>query len=115
MPAPDSQVPVRVYMPPTGALPLPVTIWIHGGGWVQGSIETNDTTCRFLTVASGSVVVSVDYRLSPMTKFPGAVEDWLNALVEKMRQTLRDILEKAKFTADQWDIEKPRREWLYDY
>jgi len=52
-----------------------VTIWIHGGGWVQGSIETNDTTCRFLAVASESIIVSVDYRLSPMTKFPGATED----------------------------------------
>jgi acetyl esterase len=75
VPAPDGPVPVRVYMPPAGSMPLPVTIWIHGGGWVQGSIETNDTTCRFLAVASESIIVSVDYRLSPMTKFPGATED----------------------------------------
>jgi acetyl esterase len=65
---------VRVYTP-EGTGPFPVTIWIHGGGWVQGSIETNDTTCRFLTLGSASIVVSVDYRLSPMTKFPGASED----------------------------------------
>ncbi|ETO26653.1 hypothetical protein RFI_10483 [Reticulomyxa filosa] len=45
----------------------------------------------------------------------GAVEDWLNGLVEMMRQTLRELLGKAKFTADQWELEKPRHEWLYDY
>eukprot|EP01084_Bolivina_argentea_P009096 17033_1 len=45
----------------------------------------------------------------------GAVEDWLNGLVEVMRQTLREILAKAKFSADQWELEKPRHEWLYDY
>jgi len=45
----------------------------------------------------------------------GAVEHWLNGLVECMRQTLREILAKAKFSADQWELEKPRHEWLYDY
>merc|ERR1719410_1951716 len=45
----------------------------------------------------------------------GAVEDWLNGLVEVMRQTLREILAKAKFTADQWELEKPHHVWLYDY
>lgn len=85
---PDGPVRVRVYTPPSAGNPAPVTIWIHGGGWVQGSIETNDATCRFLTVASGSIVVSVDYRLSPMTKFPGASEDcyavaeWVKANAE---------------------------------
>jgi acetyl esterase len=71
---PAGPVPIRIYTP-EGTGPFPVTIWIHGGGWVQGSIETNDTTCRLLTVASGSIIVSVGYRLSPMTKFPGAAED----------------------------------------
>jgi acetyl esterase len=72
--APGGPVTVRVFTP-EGDGPLPVAIWIHGGGWVQGSIDTNDATCRFLAEASGAIVVSVEYRLSPMTKFPGALDD----------------------------------------
>lgn len=45
----------------------------------------------------------------------GAVEDWLNGLVGMMRATLTDILGKAKFTADHWEIEKARDVWLFDY
>ncbi|XXQ31198.1 Dynein heavy chain, cytoplasmic [Plasmodiophora brassicae] len=45
----------------------------------------------------------------------GPVETWLNGLVDIMRATLRDILERSKFAADQWEIEKPRHEWLFDY
>lgn len=45
----------------------------------------------------------------------GAVENWLNRLVQLMRETLTDIMGKAKFTADHWEIERPRQEWLYDY
>jgi dynein axonemal heavy chain len=45
----------------------------------------------------------------------GAVEDWLNALVKMMRATLLDILGRAKFTADHWEIEKARKDWLFDY
>jgi acetyl esterase len=72
--APGGPVMVRVFTP-DGDGPLPVAIWIHGGGWVQGSVDTNDATCRFLAEASGAVVISVEYRLSPMTKFPGALDD----------------------------------------
>ena len=45
----------------------------------------------------------------------GPVEIWLNGLVDMMRKTLRDILERSKFAADQWEIEKSRHEWLFDY
>ena len=45
----------------------------------------------------------------------GAVEDWLNRLVTAMKSTLMEILSKAKFTADHWEVEKPRQRWLFDY
>ena len=45
----------------------------------------------------------------------GAVENWLTRLVQRMRDTLKDILARAKFTADHWEIEKPRHRWLFDY
>ena len=75
-PGPNGDVPVRVYVPVTNdAPPLPVCVWFHGGGWVVGSITTNDPTCRALADASGAIVVSVDYRLAPEHKFPIPFDD----------------------------------------
>jgi acetyl esterase len=50
-------------------------VWFHGGGWVIGDLDGADATARHLTVGAGCVVVSVDYRLAPETKFPGAADD----------------------------------------
>ena len=50
-------------------------MWFHGGGWVVGDLESADGVSRHLTVGSGFVVVSVDYRLAPEAKFPGPAED----------------------------------------
>jgi acetyl esterase len=74
IPGPGAEIPVRIYTP-SGMAPFPLTVWIHGGGWVIGSIETNDSTCRALANESGSIVVSVGYRLAPETKFPGGLND----------------------------------------
>ena len=64
---------VRVYEPlePRGG----VLVWIHGGGWIMGNLSSYDPLCRALCNRSGTTVVSVDYRLSPETPFPGALED----------------------------------------
>jgi acetyl esterase len=67
-------VPVRVYEPPRDG-PLPILIWLHGGGWVIGSLRTHDRTCRALAHRAGCRVISVDYRLAPEHVFPAAVED----------------------------------------
>jgi len=77
VPGPAGDIPVRVYRP--SAETRPILVWFHGGGWVTGSIETHDLTCRLLSVAVGAIVVSVDYRLAPETKFPGAVDDCIAA------------------------------------
>ena len=77
---PETQVLLRIYTP-IGVGPFPVTLWLHGGGWVQGTIADNDATCRHLTTESGSIVVAVDYRLAPGTKFPGASEDCYAAMI----------------------------------
>jgi acetyl esterase len=69
---------VRVYTPP-GTGPFPVLVWFHGGGWVIGSLESADGTCRRLSVGTGCAVVSVDYRLAPEWKFPTAAEDCYTA------------------------------------
>ena len=66
-------VPVRRYTP---LEPADGTIsYFHGGGWVVGSVESFDTTCRALANASGATVVSVGYRLAPEHPFPAALED----------------------------------------
>jgi len=74
VPGPDGEVPVRIYTPDaTGT--LPVLVFYHGGGWVVGSIETHENICRALANQTPCVVVSVEYRLAPETKFPGGLED----------------------------------------
>jgi acetyl esterase len=72
-------VPVRVYRPAAEG-PLPAIAYYHGGGFVIGSLDTHDGTCRALANATGCAVVSVDYRLAPEHRFPAAPEDCWSAL-----------------------------------
>jgi acetyl esterase len=71
---PGGDIPVRVYKPDDQP-GHPLVMLYHGGGWVIGDLDTEDTTCRGLCNRVNAVVVSVDYRLAPETVFPGAVED----------------------------------------
>ena len=73
-------LPVRLYKAAGATGPLPVLVWLHGGGWVLGNIETHDNVCRFLAELGPLLVVSVDYRLAPEAKAPAQVEDTLAAL-----------------------------------
>jgi acetyl esterase len=74
VPGPDCPIPVRLYRP-SASTPLPLVVFFHGGGFVLGRIETHDPLCRSLARASGCAVASVEYRLAPETRFPGALED----------------------------------------
>lgn len=65
--------PARVYRNGTGT--APTVVFFHGGGWVAGDLETHDRQARNLAIETGAVVVSVDYRRPPETRFPGAFED----------------------------------------
>jgi acetyl esterase len=69
----------RLYVPST-ARPLPVLLYLHGGGFVIGGLETHDSLCRQLALRSGAAVVAVDYRLAPEHRFPAAVDDAWAAL-----------------------------------
>lgn len=73
LPTGTGNVSVRVYQPaaPSGA----GLLYFHGGGWVIGSVESHDETCRELCQKAHLTVVSVDYRLAPETPFPGALDD----------------------------------------
>src|SRR6266403_3377649 len=71
----------------------PTVVFFHGGGWVAGDLETHDRQARLLAIETGAVVVSVDYRRPPETRFPGAFEDAFAAT--------RDVIARiAEFGAD---------------
>ncbi|MEX0280789.1 MAG: alpha/beta hydrolase [Arenibacterium sp.] len=70
-------VPVRVY---TAGEPGVVVIYLHGGGFVVGGLESHDDVCAELCAGSGYRVVSVDYRLAPEHKHPAAFDDAWTAL-----------------------------------
>ena len=74
IPGPAGEIPVRIYRP-DGKAPLPALVYFHGGGWVIGSLETHDGSCRDLANRVGCLVVSVDYRLAPEHRYPAAAED----------------------------------------
>lgn len=78
--AAGGQMRMRVYRPAqAGSGPLPVVMWIHGGGWVLFDIDTYDASCRGLTNKTGAVVVSPEYRRAPEAVFPAAHDDVLAA------------------------------------
>ncbi len=54
---------------------LPVVVYLHGGGWVYGTLPQHDPMGRDLAVRTGAVVAMVDYRLAPQHVFPAAVDD----------------------------------------
>jgi acetyl esterase len=67
----------RLYIPTerTGPDPAPTLLYLHGGGWMYGDLESHDPACRFLAEHSGVQILAIDYRLAPEHKFPAAVED----------------------------------------
>lgn len=73
------RVPVRVYRPVSAEATLPTVVFLHGGGFVLGSVELMDDIARKLCRDVEAVVVSVDYRLAPEHPFPAAHDDALAA------------------------------------
>ena len=77
---PGGQIKYRRYRPlGVEAGSLPTLIYCHGGGFVIGTIETHDSTCRRLANRSRCQVISIDYRLSPEHPFPAPIDDGIAA------------------------------------
>ena len=74
------EVLVRVYRPENQLERLPALLWIHGGGYCLGAMESDDNVVRQIAKAVGSVIVSVEYRLAPEHPFPAALNDCSTAL-----------------------------------
>ena len=79
VPVADGEITVRVYTP-DATPPLPCHLYIHGGGFWLGTLDQSDMNCRGIANDAECVVVSVDYRLAPESKFPTPAEDCYTAL-----------------------------------
>lgn len=66
---------LRLYYPDAKDEDLPVVLYLHGGGFVGGTIEMDDTRCFRLACLGQCIVASLDYRLAPEYPFPTAIED----------------------------------------
>ena len=76
----DPDVIVRVYSPPASEQPRPCCYWIHGGGYIFGTIDTSDARCVQTAETLDCVVVSVEYRLAPEYPYPAPLEDCYTGL-----------------------------------
>jgi len=89
IPGRDGPVPARLYVPRDDGAPRPLMVYLHGGGWVVGSVEGYDTTCRRLALKGDCAVVSVEYRLAPEHPFPAALHDAWDATAWCAREAAR--------------------------
>lgn len=73
---PESKLLVKLYEPNNRKVAkLPAVFWIHGGGYVMGHPDGDDSLCESFVTGVNCVVVSIDYRLAPEHKYPAAIED----------------------------------------
>ncbi len=79
VPAADG-TPLRARLYADSHAKLPVLLYLHGGGFVIGGLETHDSLCRQLALRSGGAVLALDYRLAPEHRFPTAVDDAWGAM-----------------------------------
>jgi acetyl esterase len=79
LPVRSGAVRARLYRPRRDPR-LPVVLYVHGGGWTFGSVDSHDRCMRLLAERSGAAVLGIDYRLAPEHPFPAGLEDVLDAL-----------------------------------
>ena len=72
-------VAVRTFRPEGEGL-LPIVAYLHGGGWMMGTLDSYDSLLRALANASGAIVAGVDYRLAPEHRYPAALDDAIVAI-----------------------------------
>lgn len=74
-------IPVRLYIPEVSSQsPSPLVIFFHGGGWSLGDLDCYDGLCADVCAQASVKILSVEYRLSPETPFPGGLEDCMDAI-----------------------------------
>ena len=85
----------RLYRPAAGVLPL--VIFLHGGGWTFGSVDTHENEMRHLALASGAAVLGIDYRLAPEHPFPEPLDDLLCVIGAVQDGVLGDAIDPRRF------------------
>jgi acetyl esterase len=90
IPGPGGDIPVRIYTPEGEEAAWPCLVYLHGGGWVLGNLDSVDAICRILANRAGCKVVSIDYRLAPEHKFPAPLDDGY-AAVEWVRDHAAEL------------------------
>lgn len=83
VPGNDEPIALRLYRA-AGSQPdtlLPCLLYLHGGGWMLGDLDSHEAICRRLANASGGAVVAVHYRRAPEHPFPAAIDDCAAALI----------------------------------
>ena len=81
---------LRCYTPPD-AVSHQLTLYLHGGGWVLGSLDTHDDICMDISLATGRAVLAVDYRLAPENPFPAALHDVCDVIQALQQNSIRGI------------------------
>ena len=71
--------PARLYVPTGAPATGPMLVFLHGGGFMHGDLDTHDAPCRFQAENAGVRVLAIDYRLGPEHRFPAAYDDALAA------------------------------------
>jgi len=84
MMVPGATAPLRARLYRPTAEKLPLIVFVHGGGWTFGSIDSHENEMRYLALASGCAVLGFDYRLAPEFPFPAPLDDVL-ALIDAVR------------------------------
>ncbi|WP_333618034.1 alpha/beta hydrolase, partial [Dietzia sp.] len=72
----------RYYRPTADAAPdLPLLVYVHGGGFAVGNLDSHDAVCRYIARRGGLAVLSIDYRLAPEHRYPAPLDDTVAALI----------------------------------
>ncbi|MEI4279868.1 alpha/beta hydrolase fold domain-containing protein [Klenkia terrae] len=80
---PDGDLALRIYrsgLGRVGGQTRPVVVWLHGGGWAVGDLDTHDPVCRAVANRLGATVLAVDYRLAPEHPHPAPLDDSVAAV-----------------------------------
>ncbi len=85
VPVRGGRINVRTYRPRVGGT-LPLYVFLHGGGFCQGTVDERNSRCRSIAAGAGCVVASVDYRLAPENAWPVPPEDAYDALAWLVEQ-----------------------------
>ncbi|PEB51552.1 alpha/beta hydrolase [Bacillus pseudomycoides] len=75
----NGPIPLRIYTPSNEGI-LPAVVFIHGGGFIGGSVDVVENPCKSLAEKAGAVVISVDYRLAPEHPYPAGLTDCFEAV-----------------------------------